>query len=319
MDNLDDAIRQQFQAAQRVLIVSHIRPDGDAIGSTLALGLALLDAGKQVQMVLSDGVPPSFKHLPGSDRIQTKAEGDFNLIVTVDCSDLKRVGEALDGLRDPDLVIDHHVTTEPFGRLNLVEPEAVATASVLTRHMPLWGLTITVPIAANLITGLVTDTLGFRTANTTPEVLRQAADLLELGVDMSSLYFRSLVRRTFPAARYWGAGLASLQRSDGIIWATMTVQDRAESGYNGRDDADLINIVSSIDEADIAVMFVEQSADRTKISWRSLKPHIDVSQIARQFNGGGHKAAAGAELTGSLAEVQARILAATRKALNNPH
>jgi phosphoesterase RecJ-like protein len=319
MDNLDETIRQQFQAAQRILIASHIRPDGDAIGSTLALGLALLDAGKQVQMVLSDGVPSSFQHLPGSEKIQSRAEGDFDLIVTVDCSDLKRVGEALDGRRDPDLVIDHHITTEPFGRLNLVEPEAVATASVLTRHMPAWGLAITVPIAANLITGLVTDTLGFRTANTSPEALRQAADLLELGVDMSSLYFRSLVRRTFPAAKYWGAGLASLQRSDGIIWATMTVQDRVTSGYSGRDDADLINIVSSIDEADIAVMFVEQSAEKTKISWRGLKPHIDVSQIARQFNGGGHKAAAGAELSGSLAEVQTRILAATRKALNHPH
>jgi len=319
MDNLDETIRQQFQAAQRILISSHIRPDGDAIGSTLALGLALLDAGKQVQMVLSDGVPSSFQHLPGSEKIQSRAEGDFDLIVTVDCSDLKRVGEALDGRRDPDLVIDHHITTEPFGRLNLVEPEAVATASVLTRHMPAWGLAITVPIAANLITGLVTDTLGFRTANTSPEALRQAADLLELGVDMSSLYFRSLVRRTFPAAKYWGAGLASLQRSDGIIWATMTVQDRVTSGYSGRDDADLINIVSSIDEADIAVMFVEQSAEKTKISWRGLKPHIDVSQIARQFNGGGHKAAAGAELSGSLAEVQTRILAATRKALNHPH
>lgn len=319
MDNLDPAIQEQLQAAVRILVTSHIRPDGDAIGSTLALGLALLEAGKKVQMVLADGVPPSFKHLPGSELILTKAEGEFDLIITVDCSDLRRVGSALDGLRSPDLVIDHHITTEPFGRLNLVEPEAVATASVLTRHMPAWGLKISIPVAANLITGLVTDTLGFRTSNTTPEALRQAAALLELGVDMSSLYFRSLVRRTFPAAKYWGAGLTSLQRSDGILWATLTVQDRDTAGYSGRDDADLINIVSSIEDADVAIMFVEQNAERTKVSWRGLKAHIDVSLIARQFNGGGHKAASGAELSGSLNEVQARVLAATRKHLNHPH
>ena len=319
MTDLHEQIKTRFQDARHILIVSHIRPDGDAIGSMLALGLALKDAGKEVQMVLQDGVPAGFKHLPGSDQVVTKADGKFDLIVTVDCSDLKRCGNVLDNFSRPDIVIDHHVTTEPFGILNLVEPEAVATASVLTRHMPRWNLVITVPIAANLITGLVTDTLGFRTANTTPESLRQAADLLELGVDMSSLYFRSLVRRTFSGARYWGAGLSTLQRSDGIVWTTLTLADRSTSGYTGTDDADLINVVSSIDEADIALIFVEQNPQKTKVSWRGLKSYIDVSQIARQFGGGGHRSASGAEVAGSLEKVQDKILHATRKALNQPH
>ena len=318
MNDLQKKIKHRLQAAQRVLVTSHVRPDGDAIGSSLALALALLDAGKQVQVVLSDGVPVNFEQLPGADMVRTKAEGEFDLIVSVDCSDLKRIGGALDGYHAPDIIIDHHITTEAFGTLNLVEPEAVATASVLTRHMPAWGLVITKPIAANLITSLVTDTLGFRTSNTSPESLRQAADLLELGVDMSTLYYRSLVRRTFVEAKYWGAGLSSLERADGIIWATLTLADRHASGYTGNDDGDLINIVSSIDDAEIAVMFVEQNAEKTKISWRGLKPHVDVSQIARQFNGGGHKAAAGAELSGSLVEVRERILEATRKILNQP-
>lgn len=319
MSNLHEEIKSRLHTAERILIASHVRPDGDAIGSTLALGLALLDAGKQVQMTLADGVPAGFRHLPGSERIQTRAEGQFDLIVTVDCSDPKRVGSALDGYPSPDLVIDHHITTEPFGALNLIEPDAVATASILIRHMPAWGLTITPAIASNLMTGLVTDTLGFRTSNTTPESLRQAADLLELGVDMSNLYFRSLVRRTFAGAKYWGAGLSSLQRANGIVWCTLTLADRKAAGYNANDDADLINIVSSIDDADIALMFVEQSPQRTKISWRGLKPHIDVSQIARQFGGGGHRAASGAEVNGRLSEVQEKILAATRKYLNQPH
>ena len=318
MNDLQKRIKNRIHAANRVLVTSHVRPDGDAIGSSLALALALLDAGKQVQVVLSDGIPAGFKHLPGADMVRIRAEGDFDLIITVDCSDLERVGDALEGYRRPDIVIDHHVTTEDFGTLNLVEPEAVATASVLVRHIHEWGLVITKPIASNLMTGLVTDTLGFRTSNTTPESLRQAAALMDLGAELSTLYYNSLVRRTFEEAKYWGAGLSSLERSDGIIWATLTLADRKASGYTGKDDADLINIVSSIDEAEIAVMFVEQSAEKTKVSWRGLKPRVDVSKIASQFNGGGHRAASGAELSGSLAEVCERVLAATRKIINQP-
>ena len=319
MNDIHSEIRDRFQAAHSILIVSHLRPDGDAIGSTLALGLALMDIGKQVQMVLSDGVPDGFKHLPGSDLIRKSPQGEFDLIITVDCSDLKRVGPALQGYRNPDIVIDHHITTEPFGTLMLVEGTAVATASLLAKYMPRWNLTITQPIASNLITGLVTDTLGFRTSNTNPEVLRQAADLLELGVDMSTLYYHSLVRRTFSGAKYWGAGLSSLKQSDGIVWVTLTVADRMASGYTGNDDADLINIVSSIDEADIAIIFVEQNSHNTKVSWRGLKKHLDVSRVARQFNGGGHKAAAGADIDGSLVNIQEKVLAATRKLLNQPY
>ena len=318
MNDLQTKIKNRIQLAQRVLVTSHIRPDGDAIGSSLALGLALLDDGKQVQVVLADGLPSSFKHLPGSEVIKTKADGDFDLIISVDCSDLKRVGKALDGYHPPDIVIDHHSTTEAFGDINLIDPQAAATASVLTRYMPNWGLIISAPIAANLLTGLVTDTLGFRTSNTTPEVLRQAADLIELGADMTRLYYLSLVRRTFSATKYWGAGLSHLARADGIVWTALTLADRKVAGYNGNDDADLISVISSIDEADIAIIFTEQNKHKTKVSWRGLKPNVDVAQIASQFGGGGHKAASGAELTGSLDEVQKRVLEITRKALQLP-
>ena len=315
MNDLQEQIRDRIQAAKRVLITSHVRPDGDAIGSSLGLALALLAAGKQVGVALSDGIPSGFRHLPGAELVRTRAEGEFDLIICVDCSDLKRVGDALEGCRSPDIVIDHHLTAEAFGTLNLVEPAAVATASVLLRHMPAWGLGVTAPVAANLLTGLITDTLGFRTSNTTPEVLRQAASLLELGVDMNDLYSRSLVRRTFTEAKYWGAGLSGLRLEHGIVWATLTLADRKASGYTGKDDADLINVVSSIEEADVAIMFVEQSQSRTKISWRGLRDDVDVSRIARRFQGGGHKAAAGAELSGNLAEIQERVLEATRESL----
>ncbi len=315
MTQLQEKIRDRIQAAQRILITSHIRPEGDAIGSSLALGLALIDIGKQVQVVLSDGMPSSFRYLPGAELVHNRGEGEVGLIISVDCSDLKRISKSLEGYRVPDIIIDHHITADPLAEINLVEPEAVATSSVLARHMPEWGLTITCPIATNLMTGLLTDTLGFRTSNVTPETLRQAADMLELGVDMSSLYHLSLVRRTYPAAKYWGSGLSSLDKADGIIWVTLTVADRKAAGYHGRDDADLINVISSIDNANVAIIFVEQNANKTKISWRALSPDIDVSKVARQFSGGGHKAAAGAEVNGSLDEVKNKVLKATQEFL----
>jgi bifunctional oligoribonuclease and PAP phosphatase NrnA len=318
MNDLQIKIRDRIKAAQRVLVTSHIRPDGDAIGSSLALGLALQDTGKQVQVVLSDGLPGSFRHLPGSEMIKTKADGAIDLIISVDCSDLKRVGKALDGYHPPDIVIDHHSTNEAFGELNLIDPQAAATASVLARYMHNWDLIITAPIAANLLTGLVTDTLGFRTSNTTPEVLRQAADLIELGADMTRLYYLSLVRRTFPATKYWGVGLSNLKRADGIVWTELTIADRKAAGYTGNDDADLISVISSIDDADVAIIFIEQNKTKTKVSWRGLKPNVDVAQIACQFGGGGHKAAAGAEFSGSLVEARERVLETTLKALQLP-
>jgi phosphoesterase RecJ-like protein len=309
-------IRERLQTAQNILLVSHVRPDGDAIGSLLALGLALQQASKTVQMVLADGVPSTFRHLPGSEQVRKSAQGDLDLTIVVDCADFKRTGKVLDGRGQPNINIDHHITNERFATVNLIEPDAVATSSILFRHLPEWGFEITQPVAANLVTGIVTDTLGFRTANTTPESLRQVASLMELGVDMTNLYYRGLVRRTFPAARYWGAGLSSLQCADGIVWGTLTLADRKKSDYSGNDDADLINVISSIDDSDITMVFVEQSNGTVKISWRTQNPDINVAKIAVKFSGGGHPGAAGADIPGALAEVQERVLAATRQALN---
>lgn len=315
MSDLDAAIQERLQAARNILIVTHVRPDGDAIGSLLGLGLSLQAAGKQVQMLLPDGLPSSFRYLPGSNQIKHVQKATPDLSVVVDCSDLKRVGKALDRYGAPDIVVDHHVTNGAFGKLNLIESESPATASVLLAHMPAWGLTITPDVAANLLTGLITDTLGFRTLNTTSRSLRQAADLVDLGANLSSLYNLGLIRRTLPAARYWGVGLSNLQHEDGIVWTELTLQDRSTSGYSGNDDADLINVVSSIAEGSVSIIFVEQTNGTVKISWRTQDPHLDVSQVAMLFNGGGHKAAAGADVPGELADVKKRVLAETDKFL----
>jgi phosphoesterase RecJ-like protein len=309
-------IKNRLAVAKKIVIASHVRPDGDAIGSLLGLGLALRDAGKSVQMILVDGVPSSFKYLEGSELIQKEPDKDHDTFITVDCADFKRVGKAFENFGQPDINIDHHVTNEKFGKLNLIEADEVATAAILTNHLPEWGLKITKPIAAALLTGVITDTLGFRTSNTTPESLRQAATLMESGVDMPEIYMRALVRKTFPAAKYWGAGLSSLESKHGIVWGTLTVADRKSAGYGGNDDADLINMISAIDGNKVGMVFVEQNNNHVKISWRALAPGVDVSSVAKHFQGGGHAAAAGADIEGSLSEVQKEVLKKTRELLS---
>jgi len=312
---LSEAIKSRLVAAHSVLVASHVRPDGDAIGSLLGIGLALENAGKTVQMVLADGVTSSFRHLPGSDKIRTQIEGPFDTFVTVDCADFRRTGKPFQSIGQPDVNIDHHITNERFGKLNLIEGEEVATSAILTNYLPLWGYEITRPIAAGLMTGIVTDTLGFRTSNMTSEALRQAATLMDIGVDMPELYMRGLVRRSYASARYWGAGLSKLEHKDGMVWGTLSLEDRKASGYSGNDDADLVNIISAIDGFKVGLIFVEQPKNRVKISWRALEPGIDVSPIATRFGGGGHAAAAGADVDGPLEEVKKNVIHSTKEML----
>ena len=309
-------IKNRLSVANNIVIASHVRPDGDAIGSLLGLGLALRDAGKSVQMILVDGAPASFKHLAGSELIKKEPAGGHDTFITVDCADFKRTGKVFENFGQPDINIDHHKTNENFGKLNLIEAEEVATSAILTAHLPEWGYKITQPIAAALLTGIITDTLGFRTSNTTPEALRQCATLMETGVDMPEIYMRALVKKTFPAAKYWGAGLSSLESKNGIVWGTLTVADRKAAGYGGNDDADLINMISAIDGNKVGMVFVEQTDNHVKISWRALEAGVDVSPIAKHFQGGGHAAAAGADIRGSLSEVQKEVLEKTREMLN---
>lgn len=310
------AIKERLGKSKNVIVASHVRPDGDAIGSLLGLGLALRDAGKSVQMVLVDGVPGSFRHLEGSELIVKEPTEEHDTFITVDCADFKRVGKVFESLGGPDINIDHHITNERFGKFNLIEPDEVATAAILTNHLPEWGYKITKPVAAALLTGIVTDTLGFRTPNTNPSALRLCAELMEIGVDMPDLYMKSLVKKSFPAALYWGAGLSSLQQKNGIVWATLTKEDRKKAGYGGNDDADLINMISSIDGNKVGMIFVEQNDRHVKISWRALEPGIDVSKVAKHFKGGGHAAAAGADIPGVLSEVEPLVLKTTQEILS---
>ncbi len=295
---IDKQIKNSLFQAQIIGITAHIRPDGDAIGSLLGLGLALINAGKKVEMVLRDGVSQSFRHLDGSELIMREFSSDCDLNVVVDCSDLKRTGGVLDG-RKVHIAIDHHVTNDNFADINLTEPSAVATSEILAERLPAWGLELTKPVACALLTGIISDSIGFRTSNTTAKSLRLAAGLMDLGANISELYNKALIYRSYAATNYWGYALSRLQHEDNLVWTSLTLEDRANSGYKGNDDADLTNILSSIDPLDVAVLFVEQKPDLVKVSWRA-RPGLDISALALSFGGGGHPAASGAEIDGKL-------------------
>ncbi len=295
-------------------MVSHLRPDGDAVGSVLGLGLALQAAGKDVLMVLEDGVPKSYRHLTGSEQIVRKADGRDRCTIVTDCSDQSRVGSVIPEDAQPVLNIDHHNTNLNFAAINVVDSDAAATCQMLAVLLPAWGLPISREVAEALLTGIITDTIGFRVASTSPAVLRTAADLFEHGADLPTLYAKALLRRSYEAVRYWGAGLSALKLENRLLWTRLTLEDRRAVNYPGRDDADLVNILQTVEDADVFVVFIEQNDGTVKVSWRA-RPGFDVSQIALHFGGGGHKPAAGASIRGSLDVVIQKVLTATRPIL----
>jgi phosphoesterase RecJ-like protein len=311
---LDDFIRQQVACGQKIVIVGHIRPDGDAIGSMLGLAHALRASGKQVDCVLQDGVLEKYAFLPGAEEVLTSVPPNYDYLIVVDSSDIMRTGQVLDGLAAPDLVIDHHNTHDNFGKLEYVLPEVEATALILADSIPKWDLTITQDVATCLLTGLLSDTIGFRTGNTQPAALRAAADLMEKGADFHDVYLKTLSDKTLAETRYWGQGLSNIQQNGAILWSTLTLHDRIISNYQGNDDADLVNILSSIKGPLITILFVEQEGGGVKISWRAVEG-VDVSKLAREFGGGGHIAAAGADVEGKLQNIQEDVIISAERYL----
>jgi bifunctional oligoribonuclease and PAP phosphatase NrnA len=304
--------RERIRRSQRVLILTHERPDGDALGSMLALTHMLRAAGKTVFPVSADGLSAVFRFLPGSETITERLPEEYDLCILVDCGDAERIGRLAGSLpRPPDINFDHHITNSAFAAINVVEPKANATAELLTDLAPRLGLTIDPEAAVCLLVGVVTDTIGFRIPATNLHTLQITQRLMRLGGSLPEAMERTLHRHSFAAMRYWGAGLSRLEREGGLLWASLPLAERKAVQYPGRDDADLINVLSSIEEGRVAMIFVEQEDGHVKISWRA-REGLDVTPLAASFGGGGHPAAAGATAEGTLEEVRARVLDATR-------
>jgi len=219
-----------LNAAEQVIILSHERPDGDAIGSLLALTLSLERAGKNVAAVLLEGVPSRFRFLPGADKVTSKIPGDGDLLILVDAADIQRTGFPVENLpRQPDINIDHHPTNTFFAGLNLVQETAVATVEIIYDLVVALSLPLNQSIAEVLLTGLLTDSLGFRTSNTTPKALRIAAELQELGADLPFLYRKAMGEKSLEAVKYWGLGLSRINLEDRLVWTSLSLDDRKKA------------------------------------------------------------------------------------------
>jgi phosphoesterase RecJ-like protein len=304
---------EQIAGSPSFVVISHERPDGDAVGSMLALSLALQQTGKKVWPVLAGGLPRKWLFLPGADQVRPELPSGKHMIITVDAADLRRLGPvAVDHVA---LNFDHHPSNTEFGDINLVEPSAASTTEVLYRHLPEFKLPVDVDIASNLLVGLITDTLGFRTSSVSPKTMRIAAELIELGANISELYRKALFGRSYEALSYWAGGLSRLDMRDGIVWAVLRLADRKAAQYPYSDDADLIDLLTTIEGPQVAIMFVEQPENQVKISWRS-QPGLNVSRLASSFDGGGHEQAAGAMIEGELEDVVERVLEKTHSAIS---
>lgn len=312
----NDQISTLFRNANSILIAAHIRPDGDAVGSLLGLGNALIQAKKKVLMVLSDGVPSNFHYLHRAGLVKKSVpEGmNFDLKISLDTSDLERSGGVFNN-QEITLNIDHHVTNTMYGRFNYNDPDSVATCAILAEKLEDWGLEIDKETASLLLTGLITDTIGFRTSNMSSKAMRLAASLMDKGANLPEIYQKALIDKTFEQIVYWGSALQRLNKENEIVWTTLLIEDRKEAGYNGNDDADLNSILSSIKEVLVSVLFVEQPGGSVKVSWRA-KSGIDISSLAQSLGGGGHPAAAGVEMKGTLDEVQKIVIEKTHKLLD---
>lgn len=304
-----------IRTAQRPLLITHVDPDGDAIGSLLGLGWALRRLGKSPTLCSTSGVPSRYAFLPGAEDVATQPDTGADLLISVDCADMGRLGlsaEALAALQaKPWLNLDHHVTNTTFATVNLIDTEAAATAEVVLDIVDALGVPLDQEIVTCLLCGLVTDTLGFRTANVTPRVLERAARLMRAGAPLAHIIEMALNRRPYSGLCMWAAGLGTMRLEDGIIWAHLSRQARATCGPVAGAETGLVNFLLSAQEAEIAVLFTEREDGTVDVSMRA-KPGHDISAVATALNGGGHPLAAGCSLPGPLPEVEARVLGLLR-------
>jgi phosphoesterase RecJ-like protein len=309
-------IEELVRQSRRILVVTHVAPDGDAIGSTLGLGWMLGAQAKEVTLVCEDPVPAIYVWLPGSTDIVRQGSGTYDLIICLDCSDERRMGQAF-GDRTaalPLVNIDHHITNTCFGTVNWVDPSSVATAQMILTLADALGWELSQAVAVCLLSGLVTDTRSFRTSNVDAAAIRAALRLMEAGASLAEVAWRTLEQRPLSSVRLWGQAIDGLHLEDGILWATVTRAMRQRWGLSENDYSGLANFLSGVREANVALVFTERDDETVDVGMRAV-PGYDVAQVALSLGGGGHRQAAGCTLLGNLAEIQERVLVEVRRSV----
>lgn len=320
-------ISSEIRAARSALVVSHVRPDGDAIGSTVALARSLRLAGIAAAAWNEDGVPERLAFL-NEDGLVTPPDsycGQFDIVIALDTAAKQRVGSrTLDAILAacPDdaprwINIDHHATNPGYGDINLIDPSVPATGILVHRLIQAAALPLDSKIASALYVAISTDTGSFQYPGTTAETYETAAALVRAGADPGSL--NRLVYDSMPLRRFelMRRLLSSVEFHFGGRCAVMTARlaDFHAAGARPEDTEDLINIIRAIDSVEVALFVEEMDGGMVRLSSRSKNPAVDVSAICARLGGGGHPAAAGARKRGAVEDVRAEALSLIHESL----
>lgn len=315
------AILSALREAGSVCVVGHVRPDGDCVGSQLGLGLALRGAGKTVSVWNEDPIPRKLAFLDPEGLFgQPKPGRAFDVVVATDCATLERlgsVGECI-GNRRMLINIDHHPSNTRYGDLNWVEPEVPSTGELVLALLKAAGWPVTRAIADCLFTAVSTDTGSFRYSSTRPETFSSAAELVRSGADLGRIGHR--VYDSHPMSRFrllrHVYRQCRLTHDDRIAYFWLRKGDYGRAGAEREESEGLIDHIRAIEPVVVAVVFEEVEDSLVRVSLRSKSDSVDVSAVAQQFGGGGHRAAAGARIHGTPLAVQRRVLRALRQAID---
>lgn len=317
------AMHEAIARAERILILTHENPDGDAIGSMLGLWHSLHAMGKTAIPLASSPYPPFLATLPGIEHVQVYQPGmplpAADLTWMLDTASPARVGavhtdHAAALAARPLVIVDHHVTNEGAGMINLIDTGAASTAELLTHLLQVMDMPITADSATCLLMGITTDTQSFQTSSSNSRSLRVAADLIDAGANQRGVVQAIYFATPYATAHLMGLSLAALQREDSLIWTHISqAMLQASSADDGAYD-EVVGVMQRIDGVEISVLFKELADGNVKISLRS-RQGIDVSAVARIWGGGGHKQAAGATLHMGLAAAEQAVLPVLRETI----
>jgi phosphoesterase RecJ-like protein len=308
---------------QRFLITTHVRPDPDGLGSQLALADVLEGMGRQVQMVIASAWPPRYTFLDPERRIARfappgDAHKDAEVIVVLDTGTWNQLGDFGDWMKTSNvkkIVIDHHITQDDLGGIQLVDTSSEATGRLVYEAAQAIGQPLSRRAASCLFAAVATDTGWFRHKNTTPATFALAEKLTRAGADPTYLYDAIYEQNTAARVNLLGLVLQRLRvvENGKVAYSEVHKDDYAKTGAIPQDTEDAVGYTRSILGVEVGMLFLEQPAGGIKVSFRSRR--VDVAKIASEFGGGGHHLASGATLPTTLEEAQKRVLDAVRRAL----
>ncbi len=290
-----------IQSSRKIIVASHINPDGDTIGSLLALGLGLERLNKEVIMVSQDGVPERFASLPGVNRVVTSYEEGADLAISVDCGSLELLGDTQKAFQRSKkiLQIDHHDIGNHFGHYLLIDSSLAATGEEVYYLLGALGIEVDLSIAKCLLTSIVVETSSFSLPNVTDGTFRICSELLNKGVDFPSFVQEIFWKKDAAACRLFGLSLSRviLDCEGRLAWSVLRQEDFNELGGKESDVDDVADAIRAIDGVWVTAFFREQEDGTLRVSLRSRRDkEIDVAVIAQKFGGGGHWDAAGCKI-----------------------